>query len=112
MVDRPDKPISADRRGFFRQIFVSAIESVEKVGREMADKFEVEDTSDPYEHSNFDWNWSQDEEMGFGPPWPPPFGPPIPVAVRAELRQIHSPTVEWGQEPDGDSGDSAYGDED
>ena len=103
MADHPDKPISANRRGFFRQIFISAIESVEKIGKQMADPFEVEESHDAYGDSDFNWNWTQEEEnLTYGPPWPPQLGPPIPVAVRAELREIHSPTVAWGEEPDGE----------
>ena len=93
MAEHPEKPISANRRGFFRQIFVSAIETVEKVGREMADRLEIDEPIDPFRDVDFNWNWAEAEDQGFGPPHPAPLGPPIPVSIRKKLRQLHSPTV-------------------
>ncbi|MDX1563805.1 MAG: hypothetical protein R3236_00300 [Phycisphaeraceae bacterium] len=93
MAERPEKPISANRRGFFRQIFVSAIETVEKVGREMADRLEIDEPIDPFRDVDFNWNWPELDDPGFGPPHPAPLGPPIPVSIRKKLRQLHGPTV-------------------
>ena len=83
MPKRSDNPVSANRRGFFREIFISAVEVAETVSHNLVEKhlnrrFEPEfDPSD----------WYTAPEEVYGPAWPPPEGPPTPPEIQLELRQ-------------------------
>lgn len=84
-----DEPQQPGRRRFFRQFLASAIEGVEDVGRELNEaKRELEKQRRSwYEPPAFDpSHWKPPEK--YGPPWPPPYGPPTPGKVRQKLRRL------------------------
>ena len=75
------------RRGFFRRLVLSAIETAEKAGREMADRglrgfrepppYRTHRSSNPYSDPRY---------TVYGPPWPPPYGPYVDAQLHAQLR--------------------------
>ena len=83
------------RRGFFRQLALSAIESVEQVGREMADKGlkgfrEAPERPHYTPPSGVDHRrYVEPQYRVYGPPWPPPYGPPVTAELRAKLKADH-----------------------
>jgi hypothetical protein len=102
MSKNPEKPISARRRQFFREILFSAIDQVEKVGKEMADRaaepFRPE--PEPYTPPDFSNLYQPNFEV-FGPPWPPPMGPPVPQKVLDLIKKKREQRVargEWDEE--------------
>jgi hypothetical protein len=92
----PDTPSSVDRRVFFRQLFVHAVDHVEKAGREFAQRatagFGQHSTGatgpgTPYYYRGHEQSADFGTQSGvYGPPWPPPYGPPIPAKLRAQLK--------------------------
>lgn len=95
MAKRPEKPVSHERRAFFRQLFVKAVEKVEEAGRNFADRAgagfrENAGYTPPYNaytRDQHDYHRSRELEV-YGPPWPPPYGPPIPAKLKAELNEV------------------------
>jgi hypothetical protein len=83
-----DTSRTTGRRGFFRQLMVSAIESVEKVGREMADRGlkGFEPPAPPRYVPPPPARQLDPKFVIYGPPWPPPYGPYLTPALRAKLR--------------------------
>lgn len=87
-MDKHSDPPPTSRRRFFRQFLASAVEGVEDLGRSLNEaKRELEaQRRHWYESSTPDrTHWRPPER--YGPPWPPPAGPPIPRQVRQSLRQ-------------------------
>jgi hypothetical protein len=92
MPQRPDKPISTDRRGFFRQLFTEAIKTVEEAGKIYAQRAKLHLPAVPpppvipapqdSRRSQYSSSW----EM-YGPPWPPTYGPHVPLWLRKKLRE-------------------------
>lgn len=83
------------RRGFFRQLALSAIETVEQVGREMADKG-LKGFREPERHPGARYTppapgvdqrrYVEPQYRVYGPPWPPPYGPPLTAELRKKLK--------------------------
>jgi len=75
------------RRGFFRQLAISAIETVEQVGREMADRG-LQGFREPprYTPPPLDRRYIDPQFRVYGPPWPPPYGPPVTAELRRKLK--------------------------
>jgi hypothetical protein len=75
------------RRGFFRELLVSAIEGVEKAGRHFAEQrfghFQQPTVAPPptpdYQHH------LRAQYTVYGPPWPPPYGPCVSIELRKKL---------------------------
>jgi len=95
---RKEKLESSGRRAFFQDLFVKAIETAEVVGKNMAERatprFPYEPPAYPYDPSIYhdpyhdhDHHYHGDEP--YGPPWPPPFGPSIPMDLQRKLREWH-----------------------
>lgn len=88
-----DRQVSASRRGFFRDLLVSGIETLEKTGKAMADRagYRNEPAYEPSQTPDYasDPYWNSWDQYGstYGPPWPPRYGPEIPQAVREQLKQ-------------------------
>ena|SRR5687767_7939664 len=79
------------RRGFFRQLAISAIETVEQVGKEMADRslkgfreVEAPRYTPPLPPSSN--RYLNPQFAVYGPPWPPPYGPYVTPELRAALQ--------------------------
>ena len=95
MAKGPDKPISHERRAFFRQLFVKAVEKVEEAGRNFADRAKTGFHEPPaYKPPSYNYNTRDTDGYGhnphqevYGPPWPPPYGPPMPQRLKAELAE-------------------------
>lgn len=87
MSKKSGKPAVTSRRRFFRQFLASAIESVEDVGRSLQDaRREIESQRQAWSMPHYDpAPWQPPDS--YGPPWPPPYGPPIPLKVRHQLRE-------------------------
>lgn len=88
---KKDEPTG--RRGFFRQMFLSAVEGAEELGKQFAERsrfpyqeFFEEERPPRYEPAPYDPLDHPGVEV-HGPPWPPAFGPPIPMHIRRELRE-------------------------
>ncbi len=94
MGKRDEQPVSVDRRSFFRQLLASALNHVEKSGRELAarTRFPLESlgmtglggggevAKETHAPARYSWEVS-------GPPWPPPLGPPVPMGLQVKLRE-------------------------
>ncbi|MEX2672972.1 MAG: hypothetical protein WD294_12780 [Phycisphaeraceae bacterium] len=84
------EPQSTGRRRFFRQFLASAIDGVEELGRGLNEaKREIEAQRQAWQQPQPRYDtthWTPPER--YGPPWPPPYGPPIPKAVRQNLRKL------------------------
>ena len=89
-----ERPVSTDRRQFFREMMVQAIEGAEELGKQMQQGrrlpspygygFGFEDEAHaPPDFSHLDHG----QDAVQGPPWPPAAGPTIPLALRQELRE-------------------------
>ena len=76
------------RRGFFRQLMISAIESVEEVGREMADRGLKGFREPPprYTPPSPPHRFMDPQYTIYGPPWPPPYGPYLTPDLRRKLK--------------------------
>lgn len=86
-----DRQVSASRRGFFRDLLVSGIETLEKTGKAMAERsgYRNEPTYEPPNYTQDPyWNTWDQHGSTYGPPWPPRYGPEIPQAVRDQLKKI------------------------
>jgi hypothetical protein len=86
------KEISVNRRGFFRQLAISAIEEAEKAGHEFLDRTNLrehfaQDPRNSTARSNYPPPYYASMDMVYGPPWPPPMGPDIPPTIRKTLRE-------------------------
>ena len=100
MAKRPEKPVSHDRRAFFRHLFVKAVEKVEETGRNFAQRASA-GFNEPPTYTPPNYNYYARDQYGYhghqqevyGPPWPPPFGPPMPPRLRAELRERSARSV-------------------
>jgi len=90
--DSDSEEVSVDRRRFFRQMFIKAVEGVEKAGQQFAERAKMNQAYTPPPPAHRPYTPPNHYEMPFsvyGPPWPPPFGPPIPPQVRKTLRELH-----------------------
>jgi hypothetical protein len=87
---RPKKPVtpdvSASRRAFFRDLFVKAVQGVEQASHELADRMKPLTESPPLYTPANTASWQQPIREVYGPPWPPPYGPPVPTAILQMLR--------------------------
>lgn len=86
------KDVSVNRRGFFRQLAISAIEEAEKAGHEFLDRANLRehfapDSSNASSRRTYPPPYYASMDMIYGPPWPPPMGPDIPPALRKTLRE-------------------------
>ncbi|QNN23261.1 hypothetical protein HED60_13585 [Planctomycetales bacterium ZRK34] len=91
--DKPErKDVSVNRRGFFRQLAISAIEEAEKAGHDFLDRANLSEHFRSDSHysptpSSYPPPYYASPDMIYGPPWPPPMGPDIPPAIRKTLRE-------------------------
>ena len=82
--DDNESPVG--RRGFFRELFVSAVETLEQVGHQLQQGSAPAYQPPLYPEIDYADTHYPDHEV-YGPPWPPPAGPPIPQQVRQALRR-------------------------
>lgn len=95
---RRPKDVSVNRRGFFRQLAISAIEEAEKAGHEFLDRTNLNEhfAPEPQPRRHYPPPYYETMDMIYGPPWPPPLGPDIPMHVQHELRdQAHRQRDPW-----------------
>jgi hypothetical protein len=83
-----DPSRTTGRRGFFRQVLLSAVETVEQVGREMASR-SLEGFREPPRYTPplppVNPRAMDPQYVVYGPPWPPPYGPYVTLELRARL---------------------------
>lgn len=95
---RPKKPltpdVSASRRAFFRDLFVKAVEGVEQASHELASRMKPLSEPPPTYSPAHTSSWRQPIQEVYGPPWPPPYGPPVPASILKLIRENPSAKVE------------------
>ena len=98
-----DQPQSKGRRKFFRQFLASAVEGVEDLSKELNHvRQELERQRRSWaEPARYDPPSYTPPER-YGPPWPPPYGPPTPAKIRPRLRQLERYYYHNGPHPDGE----------
>ncbi|MBI1367598.1 MAG: hypothetical protein GC162_02975 [Planctomycetes bacterium] len=70
-------------------MFIKAVEGAEKVGRQFAERAQIQHHFDPPPRPRPAYNPTlyHSPDMTYGPPWPPTFGPDMPAAIRKKLRE-------------------------
>ena len=88
---KPDKgrEVSSGRRAFFRDLFVQAVEVVERAGREFHQRATLgfDRAAGPPHNppAKVYPRYTPPGHETYGPPWPPPAGPPLPIELIREL---------------------------
>ena len=80
------------RRGFFRQLMISAVEAAESVAREMAQRAAPRYSPPRYTPPPMpDYSkYLNPQYTTYGPPWPPPYGPYVDIELSRKLRSSRS----------------------
>src|ERR1041384_8318549 len=82
-----DTTRTTGRRGFFRELLLSTLESVEKAGKQFAEQrfgHFKQPPSPPPPSLDYQKHLNAQYRV-YGPPWPPPYGPHVSIELRKKL---------------------------